>query len=267
MDYRNNSEKCLERAEAELATNDEGRIIYAALELRMALENLVYKKATYFQEELSQDVLRTWQPKKLLEHLIELDPLVDKPLNISVGIEEVCGESANKMKFMGIDRNISLREIKKYYHRIGSFLHAPTVEQIKAGQVADSNKIRERCTEVVEILKQVFSSPIFNSDFKTLSSIECKGCGNKIVRRIHPKKNTVIAHCIHCKASYELTQTNEKSIKWSPMRREIDCPNESCSQKTLLWEKQVELDNHWTCDGCGSQNILSLSVTIKPPES
>ena len=119
MNYRNNAEKSLKRAQGELDSDSPTRVRYGALELRMALEGLIYDRASLYKEELSGKELNTWQPKQLLELLLELDPAADKNCSVSAGIEETPGKPSKDIRFLGTDRVLTLKEIKKYIRNKG----------------------------------------------------------------------------------------------------------------------------------------------------
>lgn len=111
MDYRHLARKSVERAKNELDKNIVHNLPYAALELRMALESIIYERAENYKEELSGKKLSTWQPRKLLMLILEIDPHVDQNSSISAGIEEEYGKPAKQMNFVGSERVLSLKEL------------------------------------------------------------------------------------------------------------------------------------------------------------
>ena len=265
MNYRNEARKALGRAKQELNSYDDLRLQYAALDLRMALESLIYERASLYKEELSGKKLSTWQPGKLLSLLLEVDPSADKSGNLSIGLEEEYGKPAKIMKPLGLERVLTLGEIKKYYDRIGSYLHAPTLEQVAQGKGASTKVIRTRCNEVVEILEQVFSSLVFNVNFKVATSILCKKCNTKIVRRTPvDAAGPIIARCIECSASYTLTLVGDKQVEWKPQVRDVECANPTCNCTIKIWESEFKLGAKWVCSDCGGNNQVVLGLAYNP---
>ncbi|MFZ2311855.1 MAG: hypothetical protein WAV82_04480 [Methylobacter sp.] len=265
MDYRNEARKVLERAKQELDSSDDHRLRYAALDLRMALESLIYERASLYKEELSGKKLSTWQPGKLLSLLLEVDPYVDKSGDLSFGLEEEYGKPAKMMKPLGRERVLSLGEIKKYYDRIGSYLHTPTLEQVAQGKGASTGVIRTRCNEVVDILEQVFSSPVFNVNLKVSTSIPCEKCNTKIVRRSPvDAAEPIIARCIECSASYILTLVGDKQVEWKPQVQDVECANPTCNCTIKIWESELKLGANWVCSDCGGNNQIVLGVAYNP---
>lgn len=261
MDYRNEARNALGLAKQELNSFDNHRLRYAALDLRMALESLIYERASFYKEELSGKKLSTWQPGKLLSILLDVDPSADKSGELYAGLEEEYGKPAKMMQSFGKERVLSLREIKKYYDRIGSYLHAPTLEQVAQGKGASIEVIRTRCNEVVEILEQVFSSPVFNVNLKVTTSLPCEKCNTTIVRRSPvDAAEPIIARCIECSASYILTSVGDKLVEWKPQVRDVECANPTCNCMIKIWESDLELGASWKCADCGGNNQIVLGV-------
>jgi len=261
VNYRNEATQALERAKTILKEDKNPR--YVALELRMAFECLVYDRASLFSEELSNKKLSTWQPKKLLSLLMEIDPDADKSCSISVGLQEELGKPANDLSLLGSERVLGLSEIKKYYDRLGSYLHTPTIEQVIEKKGATPEKIITRCNEIITILEAVLSSPVFNVNFRNWSSILCERCNAKIVRRIPFEAKRITAKCIECSASYQVTSLDNNKVEWMPIKYKIKCAKNTCGHINKLWEEEKELNNSFLCSICGSENNLVLCVSVK----
>lgn len=259
MDYRHIARKAIKQAKYELDSGEEHRLVYASLELRMALEALTYERASLYSSELSGKKLSTWQPRILLNILLEIDPYVDKSANISFGKQEEYGKPAKKMTSLGKERVLSLKEIKEYYDRLGSYLHTPTIEQLAEGKGSSPEKIRIRCGEIYNIIDEVLSSPIFNFNLKKTSTITCDKCANKIVRRIPPDSESLIAKCINCSASYTLKVDRKQDI-WIPNYQTIECFNPSCNSTFRFWENEIELGAKWSCKECKGINQIVYGV-------
>lgn len=256
MDYRSEARKSLARAKLELDSSNEHRLRYAALELRMALEALIYEKAGQYKEELCDKKLSTWQPKVLLDLLLEIDPYADKSTSLAVGIEEEYGKPAKQMTLLGKDRVLGLGEIKKYYARLGSYLHALTIDQSSEGKGPTPDKIRTSCGEIVKIIDEVLASPVFNVNIKTTSSITCQGCGEMIVRRIHSRHEPLTAKCIKCPASYTLIFQDDGATNWKPNILEIKCANTSCRFPINVWVSEIKIGTNWKCSECNGNNTI-----------
>lgn len=108
----------------------------------MALESLIYDISRSYREELSETDFDTWQPKKLLEILIEIDPSVERTSEWRIGKQDRKGELPAAMKNLGVDRRLSLKEIKFFYDRFGNYLHTPTIKQLEDHKAPDYSKLK-----------------------------------------------------------------------------------------------------------------------------
>src|SRR5258705_1292347 len=162
MDYRNQSRKDLQSAKDELGANADHRLKFAALELRMAMECLSYDRALAYKDEFPPTEYDTWQPRKVILVLLEIDPTADKDSSIAFGVETVPGVPAPSMQSLGSEKVLSMGMLKKHYDALGSYLHVQTMKQARDGPPLDFKKLRARCEEIATFVEQVLASPIFN---------------------------------------------------------------------------------------------------------
>ena len=143
-DYRTDARRELARAKDELASADEERLKYAALELRMAMESLTYDRALAYKAEFPPCEYETWQPRKVMAILLEIDPNADKDSSLAFGIEPSRGVTPDVMQSLGTERVLNMGTIKRHYDALGSYLHVPTIKQRKANAKTDAAKFRAR---------------------------------------------------------------------------------------------------------------------------
>lgn len=265
--YRNTAKLALARAKENLNSNESANLRYAALELRMALECLVYERAQNYKDELPSKKLNTWQPRQLLSILLDINPYADKTSTISVGIEEEYGVQAKVMTLLGTDRVISLKEIKEFYDRLGSYLHTPTIDQTEQGKGIPGERLRSSCEKLIEIIESSLNSTVKNVDFKTTVTISCEECGTNIIRRVVGSEDKFQATCIECSATYTISKTDNSQYKWSPNIQRVACANPECNEIATLWQKDIILHNRWTCTGCNGLNTFGLGVFFSPNDS
>lgn len=264
--YREIARAALNRAKAELDSSDEFRLRYAALELRMALEALVYERAQLYSVELNNKKLNTWQPSKLLNLLLEVDPHADKSPTISIGKEPSKGVPADyeDMIELGTDRKLSLKEIKQYYDSIGFYLHTPTIEQAEKLQTKIEG-FRAKCNEVYKIIEEVLSSKIFNTNLKYATAFECMDCGENIIRRINPSSTDFVATCIKCEATYVVTKREDGSFGWKAITHEVECANPDCNEISLILDRDLRIGAQCKCKACNGFTILTYGLIYEPP--
>ena len=130
-DFRTQVRLAVARAkqQSDTASPSPEALLYAALDVRMAMEALTYERAQVYSEELPASVYETWQPRKLMRQLLDLDPNADQGGTLSIGQEEN-GQPAKVMTIMGTEKVLSMAAIKRHYDALGSYLHTPTLAQI-----------------------------------------------------------------------------------------------------------------------------------------
>jgi hypothetical protein len=263
MNYRNLAREHLKTAKDELSTKSNHRLKYAALELRMAMEALTYDRALAYKGEFPPDEYETWQPRKVMSVLLDIDPMADKDSSLAIGIEEKNGVPAPKINSLGAEKVLSMKILKKHYDALGSYLHVQSMKQLRAGTILNLDKCRARCEEISEFVSQVLSSPVFNVTLGGFASMNCAECENPIRKRIPIGQSEVVAECYECKATYTITDEGNGSVRWTPHQHEIECANTDCHQKIVVWRHELEVGRCWKCEKCGGENTFVLAITCK----
>lgn len=262
MDYRNNARLHHGAAKKELASGDDARLIYAALELRMSMEAITYDRALAFKDEFPPDEYQTWQPRKVMSVLLEIDQSADADRALAMGAEEH-GVAAPIMQSLGVERVLNLAALKKHYDALGSFLHIPSMKQSLEGKTVDNGRLRKRCEELEMLIGEVLSSPIFNVTLGDFATTTCFRCETLIRKRLRGAEE-VTAECFGCHATYSLTPTNDGQILWRPQGREVHCAADGCDGMVHLWDSDLQVGKHWKCAICGGRNALVLGIVHEP---
>jgi hypothetical protein len=265
-DFRQIARECVTRARPELATNEPHRLRYAALELRCSMEALTYDRALAFKEYIPPDEYKTWQPRKLMSVLMDIDPSIGSTSIISFGLQEERGKPAPRknMKVLGTDVVLTSADLKKHYDAIGSYLHMPSLDQLQSGQVPHPAKLRERCEAVVRLVEKVLSSQLWNSFLGTIVTLdECmnENCKKPIRKRLPFGKDTLDAQCFACNVEYLITSEPDNRALWKPKMIDAPCSTPGCPEKMALWLHEVRPETRWLCRGCGVHNAITLTVT------
>jgi hypothetical protein len=265
MDYRHTARKHCETAKTLLSSETDDDLLLAALKLRMALESITYDRSKGFAEDLGPGAMKAWQPKRLMERMLEVDPQADSDAILSFGEEPSLGETPASMHLLGTDHVLNLRTLKKHYDALGSYLHTPTLAQIEKGQGHDFDKLRKRCVLIVEALETALSSKVWNSTIAIRGEIECAECGSALRRRLPKDKTERVVQCWSCAASYSMSEIEDQEVRFEPRQVRVTCPQEGCGEASYIWERNVKSGSSWKCQNCGSQLALVLGVTITPP--
>ena len=259
VNYRHEAHQALKRAR-EALEDDDTRLKYAALELRMAMESLTYDRARAYKDEFPPDEYETWQPRKVMAVLLEIDATADKDSTLSYGVEETPGQPSARMTMLGTEKVLNMETLRKHYDALGSFLHVPTLKQTRSGKAHDPEKQRKRCTEIAGYIEHVLDSRVHNVTLGNFASMECAECGKPIRKRMPASEETVEAECFACKASYTLRDIGGAQVKWEPHVHQIACSNRACGHKIEIWRREFAAGATWTCPDCDGRNTIVLGI-------
>ena len=206
--------------------------------------------------------MKTWQPRKLMERMLEVDPHADKTASISIGEEPFPGGTPEKMRFLGTDNVLDQKTIKKHYDALGSYLHTPTPSQIEKGKEANHDKLRQRCEQLASALEEVVSSRVWNARMDNYGEIECVECKEPVRRRLAKHQESRKVTCWECRATYNMTAMEGGKVHFEPRQGKVICPDTKCAHEHFLWENDFEAGVSWNCDGCGKRLKIGLGVTL-----
>jgi hypothetical protein len=220
---------CVVKARALLETCDVDSLRYATLQLRMGIEYLFYELVPLYREELPDDILTAnWQPQRILDALLECDPDADKDSRMALGLSQEPGQPFVADTILET-KAPTKRLLKKHYHRLGSYLHAPVdlkdppLEKWNADLKATIDSLSEYT------LGQALAN------FRCLIGIECV-CGRTIRRNRRAIEATGIMQC----------QNPECRAEWNVLLEGDE------TQATLRSESFV-------CQICQTENFLPAS--------
>ncbi|HCG7651667.1 hypothetical protein P3538_01670 [Vibrio parahaemolyticus] len=261
MNYRNISRSHVKAAREELNSGCDKRLHYAALELRMAMEAITYDRALAYKREFPPEEYETWQPKKVMMVLLEIDAHADVSSTISFGVQPSPDTPPEEMVCLGTEKTFNFNMLKKHYDALGNYLHIISMKRFKERKFHDATKLRSRCEEISEFLEQALSSPVFNMTFGNFSSLDCFECQSKIRKRIPDDfSEPITATCFDCRATYILTKGDEAKIRWELKQHEIKCGNLECQRTQTVLERDIKLGESWICSSCNGQNTFALGI-------
>lgn len=258
--YRNEARKALDRAREALASQDDTRLRHVALELRMAMEALIYARAQAYRAEIPTEELETWQPRKILDLLLSIDPTADKQVTIAVGLEGPGGERPKVMQTLGTDKPLSMTVLKKHYDALGSYLHIPTIRQFESDKLPDLGKLRARCEGIADEIQSILTSAVSDSNIGTFSTNKCGRCEAPIRKRIPHGVEFIETACLECRAPYRLEPQETGAVLWRSGVVDPNCPTEGCSATATIWNDELRPGTWWTCHKCGVAYRLELGI-------
>lgn len=247
-------------------------LLYAALELRRAFEALVYDNALRFVDDLSVADLTAWQPKPLLERILEIDPAADMTLEMHVQ-----NPATGEWLSLGTDRRISIRALKTHYYALGHHLHVATIGQLNRDRGPKREKLQTLCAECVEVIERALSATLRLNRFELegRANFECAGCGKLISRRMNalrtskncaPQTRDVVrVTCHHCPASYWIRAGEAdgdlliREDAWSHA-----CPMHGCDGRHDKWAREAVAGMESECPACGVVSVLREALIFAP---
>ena len=266
MNYRNDARKHLKRFEEEFGSGDNDRLKYAALELRMAMEALTYDRALAYKDEFPPNEYETWQPRKLMAVLLDVNPMADQDSSLRLGVEEEYGGPASAMKLLGSEKVLNVATLKEHYNALGSYLHVQSMKQVRAGKLLDFDKMRSRCATIAEFVREALSSSVFNITLGSFATLPCMERGQPIRKRLPHGQSEARAECYEyeCDAAYTLVDKGNGQVEWKPHQQEVECGNNGCERKTSVWRREIEIGESWICLDCKGRNTFAIGVQYEP---
>ncbi|WP_395004044.1 hypothetical protein [Cypionkella sp.] len=264
--FRQQAKRHRDVARAYLELGDDDLLYASALRLRMAIECLAYELLQSFGDEVSQNVMETWQPNKLIKELKHIDASVDQDVSIRIGIEKTPGQAAEEMKDLGTDARLSAAWISKQWNTLSGFLHIPTIQQSREGKHFDASKILKKIREILPEIDRVLASRIFATNIKSTITVTCH-CGFEIKRRESILEKELQVACANCNIILGAKKT-EDQWKFFDLYHNYTCPN--CKKRNDFLAKALKDRVELTCDGCGAlvsiEKDWCVRVRCKPDD-
>jgi len=258
--FRENAKTALRKAKEQLEAKDDALLRYAALELRICIEALTYDRAQGYMPDLPPSTYAKWQPKKLMEILIDLDPTADRGGAVRFKKESKEGQPEYPWVELGEERVFSLSQIKKSYDALGNFLHHPTYHQIINGEVPNET-IRQKCEGIASQLDHVLQATVHNFLYASRLKYHCFDCEKPQIKRLKSETSDGEGTCWDCSAEHSFYY-DQNTGKHMITRKSYfaQCPTEGCTvTKTIPAEKFKE-GYAWKCIGCSKQFDIAIGI-------
>ena len=251
----------LERVNALIQSGSHPELRYACLELRLAIERIAYKKLSLRLGGVSSDEIRAWQPKRVIETLMELvDPHIGADFVLSVGRRPGGGDpKSDSFQPVGRTEGISPKQIGKYWHKLGSFLHMekPSVKGQEPTE-PDAEKLKRFVEEVLSYVAKL-SATRFDAHFSENASLHCPACPELTIRNRQLLQDNDIVQCQNTQCD-ESFVTHVSGDEFSFKRHTIDLTCPACGEiNVFAANKFLSLprghSEFVTCD-CGERQVV-----------
>lgn len=257
-----------------LQEGSEASLTYAALECRLAIEQICYERLRVAHEYISHDDLKKWQPRDIVNTLIrEVDSNAAATFTFSIGSEPVqkgapapTAEDYENMEFLPIGTHIGFDPSKlgKLWNALANLaLHIsiPETKDTPVVRYGDPEKIREKVSESLAEIKRIGEGTLLMSGFGEEVSFVCS-CGMTNKRRLGLLKNGQTVSCINpaCEESFTYF---EESLEFGHRTLAIVC--QKCGSEQDVPTKKIEKlpkDKrlYFSCEGCGEE----ISIEWRP---
>ena len=248
-EYISSAEKWLTEAE-----KTESTARYAALDLRYAIERIVYSKVSKYKD-IPTSLYETWQPPQLMNLLVQLEPGADQNATVFFGKEDEYGVPAKEMHLLGNHKTFNIKWLRKNYHKLGSMLHCQWKEQ--------TNPIDYTYLySILEEIKEVANSPIHHISISRTSEFDCFSCKNKIYFNSEATEKAVIeCYNPNCKDQYRrIIQNGKETIKRESIS--VKC---NCGQTISVAHKDARFFYRFSCPHCQKEYEI-VQFMAKPTE-
>lgn len=238
-----------------LASADPRDARYATLETRMAIETAFYALLEQYREELPSDVTKRWQPRQVIEAVLSCNPMAQQYQQLTINPHD-----GGPPLFTGTQSPVPPDLLRKYYHKLGSYLHAPVdgierdLSRLRATLDAALTRVEQYCRETT----MLHNGGIFLSH-------KCI-CGRTIKRNLFAAGVSGHGQCPDegCQAVFDIKIIAGGS-RWSLRLSDMACRR--CRVKTPVGVHNLQEGRGYTCIGCGTRYRIRLRGFAEIEES
>lgn len=250
----------LRRAKELFEKGDDASLRYCCLELRTCIELVAYALVPLYEKELPRDFDK-WRPQDVIDALIDCAPDADKDFTLRMGPEAQYGVPSEKMFVVGHFKGLTRKFVQRHYHKLGSFLHAPTFAQLSSetGATPDKTFLKETILAVEELC----SSSVI-SNFATRVSFDCLDCGKPISRNTEALKRDGKLTCLEpaCKAEYTVEDVDSEAPQFQLVKVDFECL--ACKTKNYIGRHKLKVGIRVACCNCPQAFQLDHVWAIRP---
>lgn len=253
---RYDKDDTLDRAKKLIQSNSPEALKYACLELRMCIEMICYEKFQLYLEEIPQHSLKTWQPRKVMKVLHEIDPLVEFDCTVVIGQESKNGRPNWESYVVSDHKAITFNFVKETYDKLGSYLHVPVMSDQRLKHLESiENELRNYLLDkVVPEIERLCSSEC-SVNITERYPFQCAFCHNEFTmsKRSLETFKTAVCPVDSCKAEYDFSYKGGRptlNVKMVVYK----CDN--CCSPIFIYQHKLKEDVEISCEKCSSKFIV-----------
>lgn len=245
------------RAGVLLESGDDEKLAYAALELRMAIEAIVYEKLRLYAPRLPSEVLEKWQPPQAVRALLEFEPLATENKIIRFAREDYPGGPTGEWRTLGAHRSFKLPWLRQAYNRLGNLLHLPSPRSAAKHEAPGwAQKVRSDLEAIFDEVRAVSESQIDSTLARTVT-FECAACDSPVICNEEALRKSGLAICQHdsCRAHHTVTFGSDESIVFHLKAAEFECM--TCDARIPVETRKLALNVRFACSNCRAEYTIA----------
>lgn len=254
-----------------LKQNTHSSLTYAALECRLAIEQICYERLRLSHDYISHDDLKKWQPRDIVNTLIqEVDSHAAETLTISISTESrphgsspPTLEEYQEMEFVPIGTQVGFdpKKLGMLWNALANLaLHVtiPISKEHEVCRYGDAKKIKAKVEEALDEVKRIGKGSLNSSGLGQEISFDCD-CGSKNKRRLELLKHGQVISCINpsCNESYEFDKEDRSFTKRVFEIKCKLCDAHNYLPKKALEKMPINQSVSIDCHGCGEDICIS----------
>lgn len=150
---------------------------------------------------------------------------------------------------MGEDNRFSMSRANRNHNALGSYVHAPTIDQLESGKAPTTEAIIKKATEVLKECEQVLSSRIWNCNFGNFFWFNCVDCKTPMKGRTkHPTQRQELI-CRQCHAVHDVEFGEDQKVIIKPRQVSYICPP-PCNTENWLGTHRLIEGATFVCVAC-----------------
>jgi len=255
----------IERINALLAQGTDASVTYAALEARLALENVAYDRLRRRHDYISHAQLKRWQPGQILATLLtEVDDATTSTVALRMSaklFDEADGTERDGIE-IGIEVGFSAKKLAGMWQALANLalhIRIPESSNSAVSYYGDKNQIAAKVSEVLKELERLSDGTMATSGFpkSVVVSFKCT-CGETNNRRPEFLNPDSLIYCINpdCREVW-LVKFEDGLHKFKRASVNVNCSK--CGvENRIPWRAALELKRdemlRFPCQECGEEN-------------
>jgi hypothetical protein len=246
---------CLDRTKALLASGDNAALRYAALELRLCIEDITYDKLCAYAKRLPSNVLSRWQPPQAMAALLELEKGADQDYTLYVARESSPGIRSGPYTLIGQHRSLKLVWLRSAYHLLGNVLHAPHLGERRPRKYDDPARLRVRLDSIAQQLEPIVEGTL-TSTMDQVVEFTCQLCGRKVVANSEAARRRKRVVCLHtdCQVEHDVREDENRDLWFTVSQDEPTYTCKGCARVTAFPRRRIVLGAQFACPTCGHRH-------------